>query len=62
MADRTLKNSKVNPEKVDSDEAFLRAQARGEDLAQDLKVTQIMDQPGTGRRPARRVSERTRNY
>ena len=62
MANRKLENSRVNPEAVDSDEAYLRSNARAEDLARDLKVTQIHDQPGTGRRPPRRVRNRTRNY
>lgn len=62
MADRVLKNSKINAEKVDGDEAYLRIAARAEDLDRDLKVNQIHDQPGTGRRPARRTRNRTRNY
>ncbi len=55
-------NSKINPESVDEDEAYNRVRARKEDLDRDLKVTQIHDQPGTGRRPVRRVKNRPRNY
>lgn len=59
---RTLANSRVNAEAVDSDEAFNRSVARKRDLDQDAKVTQIHDQPGKGARPARRTRSRTRNY
>lgn len=59
---RDLPNSRVNPQQVDEDEAYLRGKARAEDLARDLKVQQIHDQPGRGRRPARRVRNRPRNY
>lgn len=62
MAERTIKNSNINAEEVDSDEAYLRSAARGEDIARDAKVTQIADQPGKGRRPARRTRNRPRNY
>ena len=42
---RNLENSRANPESVDADEAYLRAQARYEDLTQDLKVqTVVLDQ------------------
>ena len=54
--------SRINREAVNEDEAYLRANARKEDKDRDLKVTQIHDQPGRGRRPARRVRSRSRNY
>ena len=44
---RVLKNSKVNPRKVDEDDAFNRAVNRGEDKRQREKVTQIANQPKT---------------
>jgi len=45
-------------EAINPVDAHNRAVNRDEDLTQDLKVTQIMDQPGTGRRPARRVTRK----
>lgn len=35
MANRTLKNSRVNPERLDTDDAHNRATARGQDITQD---------------------------
>ncbi len=48
----------VNFEAVNADDAYNRAQNRKEDLDQDLKVTQIHDQPGVGRRPKRRITRK----
>lgn len=59
---RFHRNSNINSESVDADEAYNRVFARKADLDQDLKVNQIHDQPGTGNRPVRRVKNRPRNY
>ena len=48
----------VGHEAVNADDAFNRGKNRKEDLDRDLKVTQIHDQPGTGRRPARRITRK----
>ena len=45
-------------EAINAADAHNRAVNRAEDLDQDLKVTQIMDQPGTGRRPKRRITKK----
>lgn len=56
---RSLDGSRVNPEKVDADDAYNRGQFRKQDLDRDLKVTQIHDQPGKGRRPGRRITRKS---
>lgn len=54
---RAIKNSRVNPQAIDSHDAYNRGQNRKEDLDRDLKVQQIHDQPGRGRRPGRRIRQ-----
>lgn len=44
---RTLPNSKVNPEKIDSDEAYNRAINRGDKLAQSRLNPQPAEQQHT---------------
>ena len=45
-------------EAIDADDAYNRGKNRIEDLTQDLKVQQVHDQPGKGRRPARRLTRK----
>ena len=45
-------------EAVNADDAYNRGKNRYEDLTRDLKVQQIHDQPGTGKRPKRRITRK----
>jgi hypothetical protein len=45
-------------EAIDADDAYNRGQNRAENLARDLKVTQIHDQPGKGKRVPRTITKK----
>jgi len=52
---RTLKNSRINPEKVDADDAYNRAVARGQDITKDAEDPQVGPLENRRRAASRKV-------